>query len=177
MKLNDYRLECERCAYLATRNPLHAWAAYGIARQSRREVPEWVLEYFDKVRLGLVLSVPDEIEKRGTAKGLGPPIARALGLVSGGRGNPFDYDTKWWAYGRKVRELMKAGDQLDHARHAAAKFYKVSTSTIIRGAKVYDEVFPEGAVEPEWDDEDEMSMYAELESEGLPPTLPDDDEK
>jgi hypothetical protein len=123
MKLADYMIECERRAYVATGNPLHAWAAYGVGRQHKRAIPEWVLQYFDKARLGLVFNVPDAIEKRGNAKDLGPDIAKALGLHGKGqRGSPFEsyYDTKWWEYGRAVHEYLKAGHELDDARGFAA---------------------------------------------------------
>lgn len=177
MKFADYRIECERRAYLQSKNPMHAWEAYGIARRSAREIPEWVLRYFDKARMGLELNVEDATEEGGTREDLARVIAKAFGLVSIGAGTPFDYNTKWWAYGRKVREFMKddergrPGFPLHHARGKAAKFYGVHVSTIIRGAKVYDKVFPEG------DDDifiDEDEIYVDPD---IPSSLPCDDDE
>ena len=166
MKLSAYRIECERRAYLATGNPMHVWEAYGVARQSQSAIPEWVLQYLDKARLGLIYNVSDAIDDRKGGKDLAAPIARALGLVADGRGTPFDYDTRWWGYGRKVREFVRAGDKLQIARENAANFYGVSTSTVMRGAKLYDKVFPEGEEELTID-EDELPEP----SDHVPPCL------
>lgn len=153
MKLVDYRIECERLAFEATKNPLHAWAAYGVARQAKVAIPEWVLAYLDKCRLGLVFTVPDAIEERGSAKDLGPVIAGAFGLVSKGRGNPFEYDERWWAIGRTIRRLMMVGIEGQekggglseyHAKQTAAEDHGVSFATITRAFETYKAAFPEG---------------------------------
>lgn len=153
MKLVEYRLECEKRAYEATDNPLHAWAAYGVARQAKIAIPEWVLAYLDKCHLGLVYTVPDAIEQQRSAKDLAPVIAGAFGLVSKGRGNPFEYEEKWWAIGRAVRRLMLVGVEGQekggglteyHAKQTASEDYGVSFSTITRAFKTYKAVFPDG---------------------------------
>lgn len=145
MKLTEFMIECERRAYLAKGNPLHVWNAYSTARAKGIAVPEWVLRYFDKASWDL-RALANEPEK----KNLGPKIAKALDLVRDGRGTPFDYDTKWWVYGRKVREFVKRGDQLDHARSFAADEFGVSPSTIRLAANLYDATFPE--------DDDELTI-------------------
>lgn len=150
MKLVEYRLECERLAYEATNNPLHAWAAYGVARQAQVAIPEWVLTYLDKCRLGLVFTVPDAIEERGSAKDLGPVIAGAFGLVSKGRGNPFEYDERWWVYGRAVRllknEIEATGKEakMDAVFFELGNHFSASDSKIRRGWKLFEKAFPEG---------------------------------
>ncbi|MFN2474333.1 MAG: hypothetical protein ABR588_10520 [Sphingomicrobium sp.] len=53
-----------------------------MARQYRREIPEWVFEYLDKARLGLVFNVGDAFEKQGAKENLGPVIARAFGMAT-----------------------------------------------------------------------------------------------
>ena len=168
MKPADYMIECERRAYFATKNPLHAWAAYGVARQHRRAIPEWVLEYLDKSRLGLVFSVPDQIEKTGTGRDLGPTIARAFGLAGRGRrGTPFEsyYDTGWSDYGRAVRDYVKAGHSREDARAFAAVDFDVHETTIIRGEEIYDLAFPEGDEEI-FIDVDDMPDFETPDIEG-----------
>jgi hypothetical protein len=155
MKPTDFMLECERRAYLATGNPLHAWNAYTTARAKDVEIPQWVLRYFDTVSCELrSIEVSEKEDLRSK-------VSRALGLGSVGRGTPFNEDAMWWAYGRKVRELRSAGyEKLQAAYARAAEFYGVSASTIRRGAKRYDKVFPEG--------DDELSVA----EDNLPVFLP-----
>lgn len=140
MKLSEFMIECERRAYLATGNPMHVWNAYATTRAKRIDVPEWILRYLDKASWGIREMAGDDVPR----KDLAPRIARSLDLVRDGAGTPFDYDNRWWAYGRKVREFRKRGDQLDHARRFAAEFFEVSVSTIMRGARIYDDAFPDG---------------------------------
>lgn len=140
MKLSEYMIECERRAYLATENPMHVWNAYATARAKRIEVPEWVLRYFDKASWGIREMAGDDVPR----KDLAPRIARALNLVRDGAGTPFDYDNRWWAYGRKLREFINAGDKMTFARENTAGHFGVSVSTIQRGAETYDKAFPDG---------------------------------
>lgn len=163
LPLTDYRLEVERHAFLGTRNPMHAWVAYGIARRGGRNVPDWVLEYLDKAQLGLVFNIPDAIERQGSGKDLGPHIARAFGLVKTGRGNPFEFDDKWWRYGRLVRRLTTKGKEgqerggamsLFHATQEAAEVFGVKRKVIEYASKVYEKAFPDGVEEPQLDEND-----------------------
>ena len=140
MKLADYMIECERRAYLATGNPLHVWNAYSTVRAKRMDLPEWILRYFDKASWGIREIATDDVKR----KDLGPRIGRSLGLVNDGPGTPFEFDRKWWAYGRAVREYMKAGHDRDDARAFAAVDFEVHEMTIVRNEQLYDLAFPGG---------------------------------
>jgi hypothetical protein len=67
--------------YFQTRNPLHAWEAYRIARASQVEVPAWVLTYMDQVA-GSLLSAKGRKSAAACAEALGlstrggPSLAR-----------------------------------------------------------------------------------------------------
>ena len=70
-------IERSQALYLQTGNPIHAWRVYELARHGGVPLPDWVLDYFDKV--AKVLTAPP-----------GPTspkaIADALGL--GTKGGP-----------------------------------------------------------------------------------------
>lgn len=182
MKRIDYQLELERRAYLVTKNPMRVWNAYGVARQSQRAIPEWVLQYLDKARLGLVFNVQDTIEEQGTKTNLAPVIARAFGMTSRGSGSPLDFDMDWWRHGLTLRSFLDRGDQLDHARRFAAEEFGVHPSTIIRSAKLFDKVCPAGDEQFKIDEDDlpddevvihEDETYVDPD---IPRSLPFDDE-
>jgi hypothetical protein len=42
-------IERSQASYLQTDNPIHAWRVYTLARQSGVPIPDWVLDYFNKV--------------------------------------------------------------------------------------------------------------------------------
>jgi hypothetical protein len=171
VKRVDYQLELERRAYAVTKNPLHAWAAYAIARRGQREIPEWVLVYLDKAQRGLMFNVQDAFEKRGTMENLGPLIARAFGMASPGKGTPLDFEKNWWRHGLAVRTFLARGDQLDHARSFAAQEFGVHRSTIRRNAALFDEVCPVDDKEFKIDEDDLPDPPEDIE-----PSVPFDDE-
>lgn len=79
-----------------TGNPLHAWAAYRVARDHRRPVPDWALEYLDGAADRLLETERDPLSgepRRGadsdeitSEQDANRKIARALSLESPGRG-------------------------------------------------------------------------------------------
>src|SRR5207245_10904378 len=58
--------------YLQDRNPLRAWLAYRDCRRYRLPIPEWVLDYFDRVSDALASC------NRKPPKDPAPAILRAL---------------------------------------------------------------------------------------------------
>ena len=61
--------------------PLYAWEAYLIARNNKRPIPDWVLNYLDSSARRLFGRMP--------RKGAANHVATALGLYSQGKGNIF----------------------------------------------------------------------------------------
>lgn len=55
-KFRDQTNQSDRFSYEKESDPLRAWHIYRMARGTQHEIPEWVLEYLDKVACGLLNS-------------------------------------------------------------------------------------------------------------------------
>lgn len=142
-------LEVERLCAIENDNMMHAWAAYRLARLSGVSIPEWVLRYFDEAGRNL-LALSAEIAKYGNGKGVGPKIAKSIGLASDGAGSPLTkYHADWMVFGLNVRARMLEGDKEDIAVETVARDAGVSMSTVRRSFKTYDRLFPGQALFPD----------------------------
>src|SRR5687768_1648704 len=79
-----YKFEHAAEMYRVKPNPLYAWDAYSLARATGEPIPEFVLEYFDRVAANFA-----KLQEKppGTKPEL--PIAKALEMKQSGAGNVF----------------------------------------------------------------------------------------
>ena len=154
-KLDAY-YEVQKRAFVATNNPMYAWAAYSRARLIGDEIPEWVLKYLDfsaRALLELSAQTQETLEKtskggkirkakRG-AKDIGPRVAAALKLSSKGAGTALSsYHSDWELYGLLVRHFRQNHVGETNAIEEIAGDKGVSASTIRAAYKLYDKLFP-----------------------------------
>jgi hypothetical protein len=112
-------------AYERTRNPMRVWIAYQSYRMTGDDVPEWVLEYFDRVIDNLLANKPGGAEVALEMRKPG----------KSGRGNVFknyEEQAKWLRISRDVDRLIKQGKQKKNAVGIVAHNECVSTSTVRR---------------------------------------------
>jgi hypothetical protein len=118
-----------------TANPLYAWVAYLESRNAGRQVPGWVLEYFDRAAFNLLRLVrsddpPDEVA---------PAVAEALEMKApgqSGRGHVFKD-----LLGQTDRELqlvagvfsyVEEGYKFGLAVESVAEYHGVGKTTVTR---------------------------------------------
>jgi len=151
----DDMIEADRRCFVETGNPMHAWAAYSLARVCDAPIPEWVLRYLDMVGRNLLALSADSQD--GGGKDLGPKIATALKLEGKPRsGSPLvTYHADWMVFGMNVRDRMtRVGrdgrfDLETYAIESVASEAGVSKSTVRRAFKLYEALFPGDAIFPD----------------------------
>lgn len=121
----------ERC-FDATKNPMHAWAAFSIARTADVPVPNWVMRYFDTVARGMMAVASEAREDGGSDPG--PRFAKAL-RINGKQLTGYHNDDLVMAL--HVASRIKLGDGPDAAVFGAAEAYRVSESTAYRAFQKY----------------------------------------
>lgn len=139
---NSELVEVERRCFKETGNPMHAWAAFRLARVVGSPIPDWVLKYLDQCSREL-LSLSSHSSAQGTGKDLGPAIAKTFGLASKGRGSPLvTYHADWMVFGANVRSRMLNGDKEYIAVEEVAKEHAVSKTAVGNSWRLFRAMFP-----------------------------------
>ncbi|MEQ8813553.1 MAG: hypothetical protein RLO51_16780 [Thalassobaculum sp.] len=151
VETNADLIEVERRCYQETGNPLHVWAAYGLARVVKTPPPEWVLAYFDGV--GRNLFTVAAVHLNGKAANVPAEIMVALGMKPPGKsgsGTAFSrYHKDWLSFGMNVRARMQSGEQQTYAIEEVAKQSGVSEKLVRDGWKRYNRLFPGPGIFPD----------------------------
>jgi hypothetical protein len=114
-----------RKAYERTRNPMRVWIGYQSYRMTGDDVPEWILEYFDRVIDNLLAKKPGGAEVALEMRKPG----------KSGRGNVFknyEEQAKSTHIAGEVDRLIKQGKQKKNAVGIVAHNERVSPSTVRR---------------------------------------------
>ncbi|MDG4896616.1 hypothetical protein P9272_23905 [Mesorhizobium sp. WSM4976] len=148
---NQDFIEVERRAFFETSNPMHAWAAFRYASVVGTEMPDWVRGYFDLVSkrmLALAADAQTEADRpkrNSKVDDFGPRLAAAM-MMKGS--HLTGYHSDWISYGMNVRHRVQAGDKETFAIESVAEDAGVSVSTVRRGWKRYNKLYPGDAVFP-----------------------------
>jgi hypothetical protein len=146
----DRKLELAERLYEITKHPAHVWRAYYLCRAAGREIPAWVLEYFDRVSKNF-LELCDLAERGEVIKERAAAIAEALEMKKpgrSGRGNILvapegPEGLAWLAIARDVKREIEKGTKEMFAMEAVAKARGVSESTVWRAWDRAKTNFPE----------------------------------
>ena len=132
-------IETAKIDFEKSGNALHVWFAYKTAREAGyRPIPEWILEYLDRVSENLYASsFPGPFPKNPASAALEALELKRSG--KSGRGNPFKdfFQTEHFEMAAKVLELLQAGEKKYIAYEIVAQEYKKSEATVRRAWKRY----------------------------------------
>lgn len=148
---NEDFIEVERRAFFETSNPMHVWAAFRYAAVAKAETPDWVRGYLDLVsKRILALSAEahkqtEQPKRNAKVDDFGPRLAAAM-MMKGS--HLTGYHSDWIAYGMNVRHRMHSGDQETYAIESVARDASVSISTVRRGWKRYNKLYPGNDIFP-----------------------------
>jgi hypothetical protein len=149
---NEDFIEAERRAFLETSNPMHVWAAFRFAGVVGAETPEWVRSYLDLVSkriLSLAAQVQNESsrgKRNSKVDDFGPRLAAVM-MMKGS--HLTGYHSDWITYGMNVRHRIQSGDKETFAIETVAEDAGVSKSTVGRGWKRYNKLYPGDAIFPQ----------------------------
>ncbi len=103
-------LEAHGGAFRRDGNPLDAWDAILLARALGEALPQWAMDYLATCAAG----IHDLRVESRAGKSIKPAmIARALGMVSRGRGTVFPgaHESDWLDIGLQIHTAIEAGDK------------------------------------------------------------------
>ena len=112
-----------RALYLKTRNPIHALAAYDIARAAKVDIPDWILELFDQWAQVLTVSRPKGPKAIVGALGLGTKGGPSLTLQA-------ETEIRDLRIARRVYELRSSGRRFQDVFHQVAEEYYLSSERV-----------------------------------------------
>ncbi len=108
-------------------NPLDAWDAILLARAHGEALPQWVMDYLATCAAG----IHDLRVESRAGKSIKPAmIARALGMVSRGRGTVFPGadESDWLAIGLQIHTAIEAGNKETYAIEYVAQANDIGKS-------------------------------------------------
>jgi hypothetical protein len=131
--------------YEIDKNPLYAWHEYYIRREFDEPIPDWVLEYFDRVASKLL-----QATEPGSKADVQAAAAEALELKKPGKTGAGTKFTKfrtapeWAEHAYAVYKKLQGGAvKLDAAFGEVAQEKGVSNSTVRRAWETAKKGFPE----------------------------------
>ncbi len=133
--------------YEKSGNPVYVWQAYLETRRAGLGLADWILEYLDSVS-SEISSLARKVGRGQQPTDVWGGVAEALKFKKPGRtgrGNVFTdfFDNIWIFLGHTVAFYMNQGDKEIYAIEDVAKKNGVSTSTVRRAWKRYQQEFPD----------------------------------